>query len=294
MTAWTQLDRWIPSSGPRTLGAIRIIVAAQALWMLLSRDPAGISALPAAVWDLVGEEERLRYLLLPHQPAIETAIWLTAVASISCVLLGVRTRIFALVAALALYHLAPLQALTSVSGPWGKGLTVATLALPILACSPADDRWALLPSGEGPSRDPAAYGWPVMLVRLVFAQIYFFTALARILGAGLDWVSVETVRTHLLLFGVMYPHLATPLNAWLVAHPLVCAFLAGGILAFELAFVLAVFYRRVRLPFALAGIVFHAGLGATLGFRYLNLPHFLLFLDFDPSPKREGRPAARA
>lgn len=280
------IARWIEPSGPRTLAGVRIVIALQALWIVLSRDPVGAAALPHEVWDLVGAQARVRYFLVPGFPGIELALWCAAAGSLACVLVGFRTRVFGFVAALLLYHLAPLQILVSAAPPWGKGLTIAILALPILACSPCDDHWSLA-RPPAPARDPAAYGWAVMLVRLLFAQIYLSTALGRLLAGGLDWVSVDAVRTHVLLFRVIYPQLDTPINAWLVDHPAACAAIAGGTLLFEIVFIAAVFFRRVRLPLALAGVAFHVSLWLTLGFKYPNLPHFMLFLDLD------GRPAPR-
>jgi vitamin K-dependent gamma-carboxylase-like protein len=254
--------------------------------MLLSRDPAGVSAMPPVIWQGVGPVAQWRFLLVPGVPEIETVVWACAVASVACVLVGFRTRIFGMVAALLLYHLAPLQALLSVAGPWGKGLTIATLSLPILACAPCEDRWSVAHFRRRASiRDPQAYGWAVMLVRLLFAQIYLFTAVARLGSVGLEWVSVESVRNHLLVFALAQPSLNTPLNAWLVAHPALCAVLAAGTLLFELLIVTAVFVPIARLPLALAGTMFHASLWVTLGFRFPNLAHFLLFIDLNGEAK---------
>jgi hypothetical protein len=281
VTSVSRLELWIPRSGPVTLAAVRIVVAVQALWILLSRDPAGSSAMPPVIWQGVTPVWRLRYLLVPRIPEIEFDLWVLAVASLVCVLVGFKTRLFGIVAGLLLYHLAPLQALLNLTAPWGRGLTIATLALPILACSPCEDRWSVARLlRRSPVREPQAYGWAVMLVRLLFAQIYLFSAVARLLRGGLEWASIETVRNHLLVFGLAEPSLDTPLDAWLIAHPAVCGVLAAGTLMFELFFVVAVFVRVTRLPFALAGILFHASLWLTMGFRFPNLPHLLLFIDF--------------
>jgi len=264
-----------------TLAAARIVVAVQALWILLSRDPAGVSAMPPVIWQAVTPEWQLRYLLVPGIPGVEFALWCLAVASVVCVLVGYRTRLFGVVAGILLYHLAPLQALLNMTAPWGRGLTIATLALPILACAPCEDRWSV--AGllrKPPVRDRQAYGWAVMLVRLLFAQIYLFSAAARLQAVGWEWARLETVRNHLLVFGLAEPSLNTSLDTWLVAHPALCAAIAGGTLIFELIFIIAVFVPVTRPPLVIAGVLFHTSLWLTLGFRYLNMPHFLLFIDF--------------
>jgi Vitamin K-dependent gamma-carboxylase len=289
---WSQWrDFWLPRSGPTTLAAVRIIVSVQALWILLSRDPAGNSAMPHAIWQELQPEFHLRFLLVQGIPGIEFMLWILAIASIACVLVGYKTRIFGILASLLLYHIAPLQALLNATAPWGKGLTIATLALPILACSPCEDRWSVARLlRPAPTRDADAYGWAVMLVRLLFAQIYLFTVLARLWAVGWDWAKMETVRNHLLVFGLAEPSLNTSLNAWLIAHPTVCGFLAAGTLMFELLFIVAVFVPVARLPLAIAGFLFHTSLMFTLGFRYPNLMHFLLFIDFNGEAKPKRTP----
>jgi len=260
-----------------------MIVAAQALWILLSRDPAGISAMGSVIWDDVSPDYRLRFLLVPGIPGIEFALWSLAIISCLCVLAGYRTRIFGLVAALLLYHIAPLQALLNVTTPWGRGLTIATLAMVILSCSPCEDRWAIASRGE--DRPHQAYGWAVMLIRLLFAQIYLFTVIARLDNVGWSWAKLETVRGHILVFRLAEPSLDTAFNAFLVSHPLLCAALAFGTLFFELLFVVAVFVRLARLPLAFGGVLLHTGLWFTLGFSFPNLPHLALFLDFKGEAK---------
>lgn len=277
-------------SGPTTLAAMRIVVAAQALWMLLSRDPVGIAGLPPIVWDAVDETFRQRFLLAPR-PSLEAVVWTIALVSLVAVLLGIGTRVFGVLAAVLLYHIAPLQSLVIATGPWSKGLTIATITLPILACAPCADRLSIAARwrrGPAPTREPEAYGWAVMLVRLLFAQLYLFSGLAKITDVGLHWISAKTMQHHMLLFALVVPGINQGLNHWIAEHAVVCWLMAAGAIAFELGFVLAVFVRPLRNAFTIGAAAFHAGLWMTLGFRFLNWPHLLLFLDFDRGNNREG------
>ena len=92
-------------------------------------------------------------------------------------------------------------------------------------------------------------------------------------------MSALTVNAHILIAGAVDPMYLTSLNAWIVAHPLVATAFAAGALAVEVGFVVAVFVRWTRVPTMIGAILFHAGLWITIGFRFLNLPHLLLFLD---------------
>src|SRR5687767_8036585 len=268
-------------SGPRTLGFIRIVIATQALWILLSRDPAGIAALPDILSERVSQASRYRFLLT-QTPALEAVLWACAVISLTCVLFGWRTRVFGLISSLLLYHLAPLQSFAPEGGAWGKGLTIATLALPILACAPCEDRYSVQAlRGHVMERSSISYGWAVVLIRFLFAQLYFFSGLAKLVRYGVGWMSAETIQIQLLLSSVVAPIPSPALNEWVAARPVLCFLLAVGTVALELLFVLAVFSRTVRLPLAAAAFSFHLGLWLTMGLRFLNLPHLLMFLDLD-------------
>ena len=289
MTIARLFEAWIPRSGPYTLAWIRIVVAAQALWILLSRDPAGVSAMPDVIWQDVLPEWKARFLLVQGVPKLEFALWCLAIISMLCVLVGYRTRIFGIVGALLLYHLAPLQALMNVTTPWGKGLTIATLALVVLSCSPCEDRWSI--AAPRTDRPFQSYGWAAMLIRLFFAQIYLFSVVIRLKNVGWDWAKLETVRNHIFVFRLAEPSLDTPFNAFLVAHPVLCGVLAMGTFLFELFFVVAVFVPFTRIPLAMAGVLFHTSLWFTLGFSFPNLPHFAMFLDFNGEAKAPRRVA---
>jgi hypothetical protein len=275
--------------GPKTLALVRMIVAGQALWILLSRDPAGISALPPAVWDGVDRRLALRFLLEPGRSGLEWTLWIAAVACVSLVLAGYRTRVFGVFGGVLLYHLAPLDALLAAVGAWGKGLTIATLALPILSASACEDRWSLQAVRHAPpARDPGVFAWPVTLIRFLFAGIYLYSGVAKLATAGIGWASAATVRNHILVAG-LDPALRSGASDWLVAHPGLCAALAAGILIFEVGFVLVVFVPGLRRPAVAAGLALHAGLRYTLGITFLNLPHLFLFVDLDRAPAPPSR-----
>ena len=173
--------------------------------------------MPNVIWQDVPLEWKIRFFLVQGLPELELALWCLAIISVVCVLVGFQTRIFGIVGALLLYHLAPLEALLSVPMPWGKGLTIATLALVVLSCAPCEDRWSM--ASPRTDRPTQSYGWAVMLIRLFFAQIYLFSVAARLQYVGWDWAKLETVRNHILVFRLAEPSLDTPFNAFLDCSP---------------------------------------------------------------------------
>ena len=70
--AWDRF--WFGPGTARNLAAARIVLAAQALWILLSRDIPALSALPAAFWAEVPGSARWRFLVFEGRPGLEAAL----------------------------------------------------------------------------------------------------------------------------------------------------------------------------------------------------------------------------
>jgi hypothetical protein len=119
---------------------------------------------------------------------------------------------------------------------------------------------------EGPVLVPA---WPVRLLQIQLAMIYFFTGLAKVVSGwpdtnagtftdkllGHDWFNgsaVYWVLNDISLNRVPYHVLPLPL-------PL-CRLLSWGTLIFELGFPLLVLFRGTRFWLLLGGVAFHLGI----------------------------------
>src|SRR5215831_2147670 len=75
------------------LACARVIFAAHALWVLLSRDLPALSALPAEFWLGADRTERWRYLIFPGHPEIEYALQAVAVVALALATLGILPRL---------------------------------------------------------------------------------------------------------------------------------------------------------------------------------------------------------
>jgi hypothetical protein len=122
------------------------------------------------------------------------------------------------------------------------------------------------PSGE--------YTWPIRLVWVLFAMMYFAAGIAKLRWSGLDWVFRDSLSRHLLFAPDVFPapwlqpewSLAVGRQTWL------CRLLAGTTLLLEIGYPLTLISWRLRwlfVPGALAGQV---------GILFLLGPNFLAIM----------------
>jgi hypothetical protein len=296
--AWDRF--WFAPETARNLAAARIVLAAQALWILLSRDIPSLSALPAEFWTEVPQSARWRFLIFEGHPGLEGALQAVALAALVGALLGVAARACCLLAALLLYHLAPLETLFFTPSPWAKGLTLPVLGLLTLSLSPCAD--ALRAFGRRTAAVPGGpeHGWPLRLTQLFACQPYLFSGIAKLQSAGLGWASAENMRAWLLLANQddQLAVFRAP-GLWLADRPALCAAMGAAGLAMDLAFVLVLFSRRSRWVLLPAAVLFHAAILVTQNYAFLSAPLLLLFVDWGPRtsgrrPPDGGPASARA
>ena len=290
--AWDRF--WFAPETARNLAAARIVLAAQALWILLSRDIPALSALPPAFWAEVPASARWRYLIAAGHPALESILQAVALVALVGALLGVAARACCLLAALLLYHLAPLETLFFTASPWAKGLTLPVLGLLTLSLSPCADALRV-GGGKAPRASGSDHGWPLRLVQLFVCQPYLFSGIAKLKSAGLLWASPENMRAWLLLAN-LDDQLAVfrgP-GLWLADRPVLCLAMGIAALAMDLGFVLVLFSPRARRVLVPAAVLFHAAIAVTQNYAFLSAPLLLVFVDWGPRVSRARTPPAGA
>ena len=109
---------WFTDASATNLAALRILVAVHALWILLSRDYAGLSHLPAVFRSAIPPMMRARFLLFEGYASLDTALQWIAIAALLCAIVGVLPRLACFVAGILLYHLAPLESVIWGRRPW--------------------------------------------------------------------------------------------------------------------------------------------------------------------------------
>jgi hypothetical protein len=291
--AWDRF--WFAPEPARNLAAARIVFAAQALWILLSRDIPALSALPAAFWAEVPESARWRFLIFEGRPGLEAALQVVALAALVGALLGVAARTCCLLAALLLYHLAPLETLFFTPSPWAKGLTLPVLGLLTLSLSPCADALRLGGRGKAGHGGGPEHGWPLRLAQLFVCQPYLFSGIAKLESAGLGWASPENIRAWLLLANQddQLAVFRAP-GLWLADRPVLCLAMGIAALAMDLGFILVLFSRRSRRVLLPAAVLFHAAILVTQNYAFLSAPLLLVFVDWGPRPVLGRGPADKA
>jgi hypothetical protein len=259
----------------------RILLAATALWMVLSRhDLPALLAFPPELWRAVTPERRLRFgMLLPL--GVERALYWTLHATLVCALLGVRARAACLLSGLLLYHFAPFETIIRSANPYLRGFTIPCLGLLVMAFARCGDALtlprALRPAPPAP--DDAAYRWPVALVQVFFCQIYFFAAWSKLATTGWAWLEAGNIRGHLLVLNqALTADPAASLGYALARHPLLCALVAWTGLLFEFAFPLVLFSLRARRVLVPLALVFHAANSLLFRIFFQNVWLLLLFV----------------
>jgi hypothetical protein len=267
---------WFRPAHPLCLTATRVILALQALWILLSRpDLPDFARWPAEFWVLCGRALPARFGIVGLGVGVEHALFLVLHAALLAALLGLRPRLACLLSGLLLYHFAPFEeVIARMPHTAFGGLTVPAVGLLVLS-------FAAAPAWRGaPSAD---YRWPFALVQLLFAFGYFFPALAKLRFSGPGWFTAENIRYYAL------GNLAVtgaPLAAWVAQRPVVCRLIALGTLALEGLSPLVVFSRAFAMAFVPAALAFHIGIVLVIGYFFPSLPLLLLLLDWNALGRR--------
>ena len=263
---------WFRPAAPHSMIAARIIVALQALWLVLSRPMLpDVVRWPAPFWNGVNAAWRLRYLIGPFPFALEMSLYVVLAACLVCVLCGVMTRPAAFFAAILIYHFAPFEdVFASSGGPFFRGFTLPLFALLILAFA-RQPRRGVAPDSE--------YRWPLALMQLLFALTYLLSGISKLRIAGWRWATGDTFEA--IVMSMSIPGSVPPWARYFVGNPLLCA--AGGLAGFtmDFLFLTAVFSRRAaRLIVPLTALA-HLVIVNVLGVVFLGLPSLLLFVNWE-------------
>jgi hypothetical protein len=239
--------------------------------------------LPAEVWRSVPRSELWRFFVIPGHPEFEYVVQAIAVLALCCAALGVTARVACFVSALLLYHLAPLETLYWTANPFQRGFTVSVLALFTLSFSRCADALRL---GGAPEVAPSAsYCWPLRLLQLHLAEVYFFSGTSKLYRVGLAWLEPENLRSWFLLFYQQdqvrrdSPIFST-LGPWIADHWLLC-FVAAlfGVLA-NLLFITTPFSKVARRILVPDAVFFHVMVLLTLNIFWNNIVQLLIFVNW--------------
>lgn len=268
--AWNRF--WFDSEAPLNLAVTRILLAATALWIVLSRrDLPTILEFPRAIWSTVLPERRLRFLIL-FDVTTERVLWILLHVVLIALIVGIATRWAALAAGLLLYHFGAMETIIWTGNPYLRGYTIPSLGLLIVAAS-----WS---AGAFRGEPSWHHRWPLRLIQVLFAQIYFFSAWAKLYRSGLAWLSAENMRNYIIGIDQMLDIPHTPMNLWIANHPTVAVTMAVCGILIDALFPLVLVSRAARWILLPVAAIFHLANGVIFHIWFQNAPLLLMFVDW--------------
>lgn len=278
-TVWNHV--WFRPAHPLCLVAARMVLSAQALWILLSRpDLPELLAWPSEFWVLTDRMLPLRFGIVGLPLPVERGLFVALHLGLVAAMLGLRPVVSCFASAVLLYHFAPFEEIIAgMPHTAFGGLTVPVLGLFILSFVPS-------PPWRGPSSPENR--WPFALIQLLFALSYFLPTLAKLRFSGPDWFTADNIRYYAT---GNFTVTGAPFALWVASRPLACRVIALGTLLLEALSPLVVVSTRFALVFIAAALAFHLGILLTIGYFFPSLPLLLLLVDWDGLGRRlEGQP----
>ena len=303
------VNRVVPKSA-FALGVARCVVHGTFLLSVLFTSFSALGALPVTILRPTGAMKFLPWSLFEQLQTPRAMVILQVVMLLSLLLstAGLLTVISTKTSfLLVLFY----QGLLRSFGHFNHDEMLAVYCLAVLAFTPCGDAFsvddlfrnnfsrkgakaqsaAAFPKG----RPSFAYAYPILLMQLLVAWTYFSSALIKLRVAGWKYLSPDNLPVLAIFHSLDNLHDTHFRLAFLLPQvksylPFAVAF----VLLWELAFPLAVFWRRVRWWILGTGIAFHV---ATLFLMNIFFPHhlamYLLFVNWDRFTKKSDIDGAR-
>ena len=205
------------------------------------------------------------------RPGLEfmaVVFWLSVVAGFFA-LIGFRTQI-----ALAIFATGNIfmQAYRYSLIDYHHPEALLAIALCLLAISPCGRRLSVDAWLAGRAEEKSEFaGWPLRVIQLLFALIYFNAAWSKFARSGLDWLNGYTLQYHMLQGAERW---GSALGLWLGHQQTLLELLSWGAFAFEATFFVVLIVPALALLYVPIGAVMHTVIYFTLGapfFHYIAL-----------------------
>ncbi len=182
------------------------------------------------------------------------------------------------------------QGLLRSFGHFNHDEMIAVYFLVVLAFTPCGDAFSIDGRLRKTARElpPFACAYPILLMQLLMAWVYFSSALIKLRVAGLKYLSPDNLPALAIFHSLDNLHdTSFRLAFWLPQVKQYLPVVVVVVLIWELLFPLAIFWLRLRWWILGFGVVFHL---ATLFTMNIFFPHqlamYLIFIDWEPQIKR--------
>ncbi|HEU4834215.1 MAG TPA: HTTM domain-containing protein [Pyrinomonadaceae bacterium] len=269
---------------PYALGVVRFFVHGIFLFDSVADSYSALATLPPTILRPTGI---MKFLPWSFFDALQTQGGMLTLKTLMVVSLLLSTAGFLTVIStktsllLVLFY----QGLLRSFGHFNHDEMIAVYFLVVLAFTPCGDAFSIDKRlGRTKQQRPAfAYAYPILLMQLLLAWVYFSSALIKLRVAGWKYLSPDNLPALAIFHSLDNLH-DTAFRAafWLPQVREYLPYFVGFILIWELLFPLAVFFRRLRWLILWIGVVFHI---ATVPLMNIGFPHQLLmycvFVDWD-------------
>ena len=263
---------------------MRAVVHGTFLISVLFTSFSALGSLPVTILRPTGVMKLLPWSCYDHlqTPAAMVFFKSVMVISLLCSTIGFLTTFSTKTSLLLVLFY---QGLLRSFGHFNHDEMLAVYYLVVLAFTPCGDAFSLDSrlTKQNRERPAFAYAYPILLMQLLMAWVYVSSALIKLRVAGLKYLTPDNLPALAIFHSLDNLHdthfkLAFLLPAVKTYLPLAVAF----VLLWELAFPLAIFWRRIRWWILGIGIAFHL---ATLFLMNIFFPHqlamYLIFIDWD-------------
>lgn len=150
-------------------------------------------------------------------------------------------------------------------------LVLATMALARCGDAWSLDRWLAGQRGRGGVPAPSGeYTWPIRLVWLLMALIFFGAGLAKLRHSGLEWIFSDNLATLLVKrqYGAGSDDVGRELAVQIARIEWLCQLAAAGVIAIELGYPLSLISRRARWIFVPGMLLMQVTIRELLGIKF--------------------------
>ena len=286
------IERVFPR-GPFALGVVRSIVHGTFLISTLFTSFSALGSLPPTILRPTGVMKLLPWSFYDQLQTPSGILILKTLMVLSLILstIGFGTVISTKTSlVLVVFY----QGLLRSFGHFNHDEMIAVYFMVVLAFTPCGDAfsidsWIRKTTKERPA---FAYAYPILLMQLLLAWVYFSSALIKLRVAGMKYLSADNLPALAIFHSLDNLHDTSFKIAFMLPQvkqylPFAVAF----VLIWELLFPLAIFFQRIRWWILGIGVVFHI---ATLFVMNIFFPHqlamYLIFVDWEPRIKRIIKP----
>jgi predicted DCC family thiol-disulfide oxidoreductase YuxK len=281
------LERLVPSTAA-ALGMARAGVSGVFLISVLVTPFSDLGRLPVTILRPLGVMRLFSWDFYDRLLTPEGMIALKCALSLSLLFstLGYLTRWTTKSSALLIIFY---QGLTRSFAHFNHDEMLGVYLLVVLAFTPCGDAFSLDSWGKRPPRRPRfAYGYPILLMRLLLAWVYFSAGVIKLRISGLNYFNPDSLPALAIFNSLGNLHDTQFRYAfWLPQVRDYLPPLMVMVVLWEILFPLAVFSRRARLLSLGFGAVFHFSTALLMNIFF---PHLLaMYLIFVDWPAVAGR-----